>query len=325
MEKLKIGVIGTGHMGKNHVRIISEDQGRFDFVGIYDNRVDTAEQLAKQYNVKAFNSIDELLTKVDAVVVAVPSFLHKEIGIKVAEHNVNALIEKPLCISPKDADILTQLFNEKKLTLQVGHVERFNPVFRELKRIVKSDDVFYIETHRYSAFSNSGRITDTSVVEDLMIHDIDLVCNLFEPYKVKSINARGEKIKTDMIDFATCLLSFDNNKHAVINASRVAQNKERSIVVHTKNSLINADLLNKTLTISKNTDISVSEDNGNQYKQEGVMQKVFIPLYEPLKQELVAFYDSVINNTPVEVSGVAGTFAVKTCEEIIKKINSNKE
>ena len=168
MRRLKVGVIGTGKMGRNHVRNYAEEIGHFELIGVYDANFQQALKVARQYNTKAYEDLSELLGQVEAVSVVVPSSLHREVGTLVAEHNVHALIEKPLALTSEDARYLTDLFESKNLKLQVGHIERFNPVISELDKILDKKTVFYIEVHRYSPFSGSGRITDTSVVEDLM-------------------------------------------------------------------------------------------------------------------------------------------------------------
>ena len=133
MKALKIGVIGAGHMGSHHVRNLSEEK-RFDLVGIYDSNSEQARIVAEKYDVTAFETADDLLKNIEAVVIAVPSSLHKEVALKAAEYNVHALIEKPLATSSEDAEFISRTFEERNLLLAVGHIERFNPVFRELKK-----------------------------------------------------------------------------------------------------------------------------------------------------------------------------------------------
>lgn len=313
--KVKIGVIGVGHMGKNHVRNLAEEK-RFDFVGIYDANIEQAKNIASQYNVKYFETMEGLLSEVEAVVVAVPSSLHKDVALKVAEYNVNALVEKPLATTSADAKIIVEAFKEKNLKLAVGHIERFNPAFIELQKLINKEDVFYIEACRYSPFSGSGRITDTSVVEDLMIHDIDLVCALMAGKDVTSLHGRGESVKSGNTDFATCLLDFDGDSHAIVNASRVSQNKERSITVHTAGGCIHADLLTRSIEIYKSTNLTIDLNNDNSYKQDSVMQKVYVPIEEPLRAELVAFYNSVVNGAPIAVDGDVAVKAIEICEDV---------
>lgn len=319
-NKLKIGVIGTGHMGRNHVRNIVEERAYFDFVGIYDQNRDQAIKIAQQYDVKIFPTAESLLEQVEAVVIAVPSSLHKEIGLLAATHNVHALIEKPLSTTTAGAKELADAFERNNLKLAVGHIERFNPVMLELEKILDSSKIVYIEVHRYSPFSGSGRITDTSVVEDLMIHDVDLVCKLMSPFKVTDIRGNGERIRSNRTDFATCMLNFGENAHAVINASRVSQSKERSISIHTEDSFIYADLLSRALTITKNTNIVVDGSNDNTYMQDGLVQRIFVPSKEPLKSELLAFFNSVKNGVPVAADGATGIEAIRICDEVVNII-----
>lgn len=320
---LKVGVIGTGHMGTNHVRVLSSEK-KYDLVGVYDVDPEQAKNVAELYDTEAYESIEELLKAVEAVVIVVPSSLHKEIGLLAAEHGVHALIEKPLATNSEDAKILTEAFKSKGLKLQVGHIERFNAVVREMKKLLEGKDIFYIEAHRYSPFSGSGRISDVSVIEDLMIHDIDIVCDLMEPYEVIDIRGNGEKVRSQGIDFATCMLDFSSNAHAVINASRVSQNKERNIEVHTNDSIISADLLNKTLTITQNTEIIVEKNESETYKQDGIVQKIFVPIVEPLRAELQSFYDAIANDNKVLVDGNMALRAITICEKVAERASYDK-
>lgn len=318
MQTLKIGVIGTGNMGMNHVRNLSENK-RFELVGIYDNNDERAQYVALKYGVKKFDDIDNLLAQIDAVVIAVPSTLHTNIAIQVAQHDVHALIEKPLATNSIDAIKIVDAFNARNLKLAVGHIERFNPAFRELKRLVSDETIYYIESRRYSPFSGSGRITDTTVVEDLMIHDVDLVCSLMEEKKLTSVHGRGETVSSGQIDFATCLMDFEGKTHAIVNASRVSQDKERSITIHTADSCYYADLLTKSLKITKSTNISIDLKDNSSYRQDGVVQKVYIPIEEPLRAELVAFYEAIVNDVPIEADGDVGIRAIKICEEVASR------
>lgn len=318
MQQLRIGVIGTGHMGINHVRNLS-DEKRFDLVGVYDVNHEQAVSAAETYGTRAYETLDGLLDDVEAVVIAVPSSLHREIGLIAAEKGKHALIEKPLAPNSKDAEMLTKAFKDAGLKLQVGHIERFNAAVREAKKILKDKEIFYIEAHRYSAFNGSGRISDVSVIEDLMIHDIDIVCDLMEPREVVDIRGNGEIIRSKYTDFATCMLDFSSNAHAVINASRVSQDKERTIQVHTADSIVSVDLLTKTLTITQNTELIVGKDDAVKYKQDSVVQKVFVPIIEPLRAELQSFYEAVINNKKILVDGDIAIRAIKICEKTVER------
>ena len=324
MKALRIGVLGAGHMGNHHIRNLSEEK-RFDLVGIYDSNREQAKSVAEKYGITSFETAEELLRNIEAVVIAVPSSLHKEVAMKAAEYNVHALIEKPLATSSEDAEFISRTFEEKNLLLAVGHIERFNPVFRELKKLTDPGDVFYIEACRYSPYNVSGRITDTTVVEDLMIHDVDLVCALMEGIEITSLHGRGEAVLSGRTDFATCLMDFGGKCHAVVNASRVSQGRERSITVHKKDSCIRADLLAKTLEIYKSADLAVDSTENNSYKQDGIVKRVYVPIEEPLRAELVAFYNSVVDGKPVEVNGDVGIRAIKICEAVARRAEAGNQ
>lgn len=320
MEKLKVGVVGVGHMGQNHVRIFSEEQSHFDLIGIYDAFPAQAQKIAAQFETAAFPDIHELLEQVNAVVIAVPSSLHKEVGLLAAAHGVHALIEKPLALTSADAEELSQAFEERGLKLAVGHVERFNPVVTELSKILLHEQIIAIEARRYSSFD--GRITDASVVEDLMIHDVDLVCSLMEGHGIRRSAGFGQVVKSNRLDFVQGILEFDNGVQALVSASRVTEDKVRELCVHTRESFIRADLLSKTLRIYKNTNMLLENGRQNSYKQDSVVQKIFVPIVEPLRAELISFYDSVINDRPVLVDGLSATNTVALCEEIIRSTAS---
>lgn len=318
MRTLKVGVVGTGNMGRNHVRNLAAEK-KFELVGFYDVDKEQASETLQRYGTKAFESIEALLDEVEAVVIAVPSSLHKDVALMAAERGVHALVEKPLATTVQDAEIIRRAFEEKNLKLAVGHIERFNPVFRELKKLAETENIFYIEACRYSPYSSSGRITDTSVVEDLMIHDVDLVCSLMEGKKVTSLHGRGEPVSSERTDFATCIMDFGGKAHAVVNASRVSQNKVRTITVHTAEGCICADLLAKTLEIYKSTNMTIDLTRDNSCRQEGVVQKFYVPIEEPLRAELISFYESVVNDAPVVVNGEAGINAIKICEQVARR------
>lgn len=323
MHPLKIGVIGTGHMGQNHVRNLAAEK-KFDLVGVYDINISQAKTVAEKFGTAVFDDIDRLLDSIEAVVIAVPSSLHKEVALKAAAHGVHALVEKPLATNLADAETIADSFSKRKLKLSVGHIERFNPVFMELQKLIQGKKVFYIEACRYSPFSGSGRITDTSVVEDLMIHDIDLVCSLMNGRPVTSIHGRGETVLSGQTDFATCLLDWGGQAHAIINASRISQNKERVIKVHTSDCYFEADLLAKTLSIAQSTNITIDITKDTFYKQDSVIQKVYIPVEEPLKAELLSFYDAVVSDKPMVVTGEMGIEAIKICQVIAERAKKNQ-
>ena len=317
LDRLKIGVIGVGNMGRNHLRILSEETMRFDLVGIYDADKARAISLAERYGTKAFSDAEVLLTQVKAVIIAVPSSLHKEYGMLAASYGVSALIEKPLAITSRDAAELTEAFSTHLCKLAVGHVERFNPVIAVLKNVLRHEEIVCIEARRYSPFD--GRIKDANVIEDLMIHDVDLVCDLLDGHEITSVAGSGRIIKSERLDFAQSILQFDNSVQASVFVSRVTADKIREVDIHTRDSFIKADLLAKTLLICTNTNMVIDEGLESAYKQDSLTQRIFVPIVEPLRAELLSFHQAVTEDCKVVVDGNVATRVISVCEAIQEK------
>lgn len=313
-------MIGIGNMGRNHLRILAEETARFDLVGIFDKDMERATALAEYYETNAVSDATELLERTEAVVIAVPSSLHKEYGMLAASLGVSALIEKPLAITTHDAVELTDAFCKQSCKLAVGHIERFNPVITVLKNVLQHERIIAIETRRYGPFD--GRIQDANVVEDLMIHDVDLVCDLLNGHKVVALAGSGQAVKSGRLDFVQSILQFDHGVQASCFASRVTADKVREMHIHTRDSFIKADLLSKKLMIFRNTNMMIDEGHENSYRQEGLTEKIFVPIVEPLRAELLSFYQSVTEDHDVVVDGHAAIRAVSLCEAIQKECRS---
>ncbi|MCI9391672.1 MAG: Gfo/Idh/MocA family oxidoreductase [Oscillospiraceae bacterium] len=320
MQQLRIGVIGVGNMGRNHVRILSEEERCFHLAGVYDADGARAQKIAEQFGTTAFQEMEPLLQAVEAVVIAVPSSLHRAVGLLAAAHGVHALIEKPLAMSAGDAQALCRAFAASGKILTAGHVERFNPVYTELSKLLMHEQIIAIEARRYSPFD--GRIKDANVVEDLMIHDLDLVCHLMEGHAAVRQSAFGQAVHSRRLDFAHCALRFDNGVQASVSASRVTQGKIRELSVHTRGGFITADLLAKTLQVSRSTNMVIDEGQEHSYRQESVTEKIFVPMIEPLRAELIAFYDAVVNGRPVRVDGQTAARMIALCERITQQAES---
>lgn len=315
MNICKIGVLGVGSMGFNHVRILSSETTLFHLVGIYDPDGARAAKVAAQFSVKAFPTAQSLMAEVDAVVIAVPSSLHHDVAIEAASHGLHALVEKPLALTLKDGQKIAAAYADADRVLAVGHVERFNPVVRELVKLLRHEHILAIEARRYSPFN--GRITDADVVQDMMIHDIDLVCSVLLPGQNVTLQASGGFCHSSgRLDYVQALLSFDQGGVATLGASRITQNKVREIIVHTDTSYITADLLNRSLTVTQNTNFVVYEGQEHSYRQDSVTQRVFVPMQEPLREELCAFYHR-INGAEEQIAGaVDANRALDLCEQI---------
>lgn len=317
MKALRIGVIGAGSMGRNHVRILSEEKQHFDFAGFYDIDPVQAAQVQKQFHVTQYPSMQALMEDIEAVVIAVPSSLHYKIAIEAAHQKLHALVEKPLAITLPEAEQIANAFQIKNRKLAIGHVERFNPVVVELCKILQEECILALEIRRYSPFD--GRITDADVVQDLMIHDIDLACNVLLQKQPCSIHAAGLAVKSRRLDFVQGLLHFPNGVIANISASCVTENKIREIVIHTTQSYIAADLLTRSLTITRNTNLVLGKGYESNYRQDSITQKIFVPMIEPLRAELLSFYAWITGEDTTIADGEAACKAIAIGEKIAGK------
>lgn len=314
MEKLRIGVIGAGSMGRNHVRILSMEKGPFQFAGFYDANKARASEIAQQFGVYSFPSMEALMDQVDAVTIAVPSFKHREIALAAAQHGLHALVEKPLALTLADAEEINCAFTTACRILMVGHVERYNPVVTELCKLVRNEKITMLEVRRYSPYN--GRVNDADVVQDLMIHDIDLVCNVLVQAEPQGIYAVGESTVSGKLDLVQSLMQFDSGIVVDVGASRITQSKIREIVVHTDQSYILADLLNRSLSVMRNTNLVIDEGKESAYRQDSVIQRIFVPMVEPLHMELMDFIDCIMGAHEPMADGPAACRALRIAELI---------
>ena len=255
------------------------------------------------------------MEQVDAVTIAAPSSLHKGLALEAVRHGVHALVEKPLALTSEDAEEISRAFAEAGLTLAVGHVERYNPVVTELCKLVRHEKILALEVRRYSPYN--GRITDADVVQDLMVHDIDLVCNVLMGRKLVDMFSAGESVVSGKLDYVQSLMRFEDGTVASVGASRVTQSKVREIVVHTDHSYILADLLNRSLSLQRNTNLVIDEGKESAYRQDSVTQKIFVPMVEPLRMELIDFVDHVMSGTEPAANGSAACRIIRIAEIVI--------
>lgn len=292
MEKIRIGVIGVGNMGKNHVRLLSEMKEDFELCGVYDPEKERVKNTG--YTGKNFESEDELMSGVDAVVIAAPSFLHKSLVLKAAEYKLHVLVEKPLALDAGDAAEVCEKYKSlKNKILMVGHVERFNPVVQELEKILSNEEIIAVTLERCSPMDR--RINDTDVIYDLMIHDIDILLNAIVPdIRFEKLHAFGKTVYNEKnVDFVQGIFKFENKVQASVISSRTTEDKIRKINVHCKDAFVDCDLLHKIITISRRTHYRLDTGYNPVYKQENVIEKVFVPNVEPLRAELSCFFESI--------------------------------
>lgn len=239
MEQVKVGVIGAGVMGQRHCRVYSSLR-RAELVGICDSRFEVGYLIAQQYEVPFYEHIDDLLAHVDAVSVVTPTPFHFEIAMHCLARGIHVIIEKPITETVEQAEWLTQAAEDRNLVVQVGHIERFNPTYSELKNVLEEMTPLAINLRRLSPYQGSN--TDVDVIFDLMIHDLDLVLNLIQQEPI-SINAYGLTALSGKIDHAVAHLGFQSGPLVTVTASRVTEQKVRSIEVTAMEAYVEGDLL----------------------------------------------------------------------------------
>jgi predicted dehydrogenase len=314
MSKVKVGVIGVGNMGYNHVRVYNELFSDVELVGIFDVDQHRAKEVAEKFSTLSIGSIEELLKHVQAVSIVTPTSMHLEHGLIAAAANVNALIEKPIAASFADGKRLADEFHDRGLLLQIGHIERYNPAVVELKKILETEKILAISFKR---LSSDRRIYDTDIVHDLMIHDIDLM-NWLINAPTERIHAEGiiNILGKNSIDYAESLIKFENGVVASLLSSRITEDKIRTVDVHTDSSYIQVDCVNRSIQISRKTNYRLDIGHDITYRQENIIEKVIVPQYEPLKVELLDFVRSVKAGSKSPVSGFEGLEAVRIADEI---------
>lgn len=300
-DPIRVGVIGVGNMGQHHTRVLSRFKD-VELVGVSDVNVERGLDTAGKYRVRFFEDYQELLKHVDAVCVAVPTRLHHTVGMACLQAGVHVLIEKPIAASIAEAESLVNAAAAANCILQVGHIERFNPAFQELHKVLKTEELLALEARRMSPYSQ--RANDVSVVLDLMIHDIDLLLELAGS-TVSTLTASGSRAShSGYLDYVTATLGFSNGIVATLTSSKVTHRKIRSITAHCKNSLTDADFLNNEILIHRQTTADCSTDYGQVlYRQDGLIEKVYTSNIEPLHAELEHFVNCVRGGEKPSVGG----------------------
>ncbi len=308
-EPLRVGVIGVGNMGQHHTRVLSLLKD-VELVGVSDINVERGLDTASKYRVRFFEDYHDLLDRVEAVCIAVPTRLHHTVGMTALKAGVHVLIEKPIAASIAEAESLVNAAADCQCILQVGHIERFNPAFQELSKVLKTEEVLALEAHRMSPYSD--RANDVSVVLDLMIHDIDLLLELANS-KVVKLTASGSRAShSGQLDYVTATLGFANGIVATLTASKVTHRKIRRISAHCKNSLTEADFLNNEILIHRQTTANYKTDYGQVlYCQDGLIEKVKTSNIEPLHAELEHFVQCVRGGMAPSVGGMQALKALR--------------
>lgn len=311
MKQVKVAVVGVGHLGQHHARIYAE-LNNVNLVGVVDLDVNRAKQIAEQYHTKAYPTIKHLFEQknVDAVSIVVPTSAHFQIAQYILKTGIHCLVEKPITASLDEATELVRLANQKKLILQVGHVERFNVAVRELSKLLKQPR--FIESHRLAPFD--PRVKDVGVVLDLMIHDLDIILTVVKS-QIVAIEAVGVAVLTHHEDIANAHIKFDNGCIANVTASRVSPDKMRKIRIFQSDAYFSLDYALPELEVYRKV---VRES-----KPQIEYQKVNVEKQEPLKLELQSFLSCVRAGRKPIVSGEHGRDALELALEITRLIHES--
>ncbi len=322
---INIGVIGAGHLGKIHIKLLKEIE-EANLIGFYDIDKENAQEVVHKFGIKSYSSLEELILDSDALDIVTPTTTHFDIAKLALKHLKHIFIEKPITASVKEARELLNLSYEAGVKVQVGHVERFNPAFLAIKSYL--DTPMFIEIHRLAQYNPRG--TDVSVVYDLMIHDIDIVLKVISS-KIKKISPVGVNVLSDSIDIANARIEFHNGAVANLTASRISLKKMRKMRVFQNNAYISADFLEKKVEIVKMKPVEKEDNPFGIYidtpkgKKQIYYMHPDITENNAIKDELSEFCKSIINETTPPVTIEEGFMALQVAEEIDEKIRNSLE
>ena len=317
-HKLRVGVIGAGRMGERHCRVYST-MGEVEFAGLSDAAQSRGAATAARYGVPFHSDYRSLLDTVDAVSIATPTPSHFSIASECLELGIHTLVEKPLAGTIEEARELVKVAGRSGAVLQVGHIERFNPAYLELQSIVEGLDVVALNARRLSPFDTSN--IDVDVVLDLMIHDADLALALAGK-EVGVLHAQGLSARTGITDYAVASVGFVGGPMATLTASRITEQKVRLLEVTALGAYVEADLLNKNVSIYRRTvpEYLTNHHRPLRYRQENLVERIYIPTAEPLMLELQDFVRCAREGAAPRVSGEAGLRALELAMRIREQV-----
>lgn len=326
MTTNRVGVIGVGLMGERHCRVYNSLRS-IDFAGVYDVDEKRGQEVAEKYETKYFGSVSDLLNEVDAVTIATPTPYHFDLAMRAFEKGIHTLIEKPMALTTEQAKTLVDTAHRENIIVQVGHIERFNPAFIELKNVGSAMSIVAITIRRLNSFDASN--TDVDVIFDLMIHDIDLLLNLVDQ-PVESLTAYGRSTHNGAIDHAVANFCFKDGPIATITASRITQQKVRAVEITAPDAYVEGDLMNKNLVIHRRivgdfVGQNTYNRSGTKYRQESLIERIHVPIHEPLMLQLQHFIDCVREKRTPDVSAEDGLNAMYYAESISRMIRATSQ
>ena len=316
-NKLKVGVLGAGHLGKIHLRLLNQSE-RYELVGFYDPNQEQAQKVVAEFGYTYFDTIDKLIAAVEVVDIVTPTLSHYECAMKAIAAKRHIFIEKPITNTVEEAEEIYRLLEANHLKGQVGHVERFNPAFVAAKPAIKNP--MFIEVHRLAEFNPRG--TDVSVVLDLMIHDIDVLLSVVHS-PVKQVEASGVAVISKSPDITNARIEFENGCVANLTASRISMKNMRKSRFFQRDAYISVDFLEKKVEVIHMKD---APENPGEYDMilqnaEGDRKQIYFEHPEVLPSnailnELETFADAIEHNTTPVVTFQQGTEALRLAKQI---------
>ena len=323
-KKLKAGVLGAGHLGKIHLRLLFQSE-KYDLVGFYDENQTVRDTVAKENGFKAFDSATELMDAVEVVDIVTPTLFHHKLAKQAIKKGKHIFIEKPITQTVAQAEELITLADKYGVLGQVGHVERFNPAFLAVKN--KIDESMFIETHRLAEFNPRG--TDVPVVLDLMIHDIDTVLSVVGS-RAKNISASGVSVISETPDIANARIEFENGCVANLTASRISLKNMRKARFFQKDAYISIDYFDKKVEVVKMHDAPehVGDFDMILENAQGKKKRIFfdnpkVPEVNAILMELECFADAIVDNTPIIVPLTQGRNALDIALQITALVENS--
>lgn len=319
---LKIGVFGTGHLGKFHLNNWKEITG-VELVGFYDPNNQIAAEVTSQYGIPRFEDPVALLQAIDAADIVAPTNFHFELCQLAIRNGKHVFVEKPLANTMEEARELVKLVKESNIKMQVGHVERFNPAY--LATSTLDLNPMFIEVHRLAQFNPRG--TEVSVILDLMIHDIDIILHMVKS-EVKNISSSGVAVMTDTPDIANVRIEFNNGCVANLTSSRISMKKMRKMRLFQKDAYVGIDFLNKKTEVirlkgDKDENVFEFDIETPKGKKTVAVANPSVPEVNAIKKELEEFRDAILANSRTVVSEVDGFRAMEVAHQILHKIRYN--
>jgi predicted dehydrogenase len=320
---LKIGVVGAGHLGKIHIRLLLELVDEFELIGFFDPNDEIAKEVIEKFGLKRFETIEALMVHVDCVDIVTPTFAHFETASFALKNSKHVFIEKPITETTEEAKTLILLAREANVKVQVGHVERFNPAFQAA--LPYFNKPLFIETHRLAQFNPRG--TDVPVVLDLMIHDLDIILSVVKS-GIKRISASGVAVVSDTHDITNARIEFDNGCVANLTASRISMKNMRKSRFFQKDAYISVDFLTKELEVVRMEDVEgdpnpldiVFDLGPGKPTKKIYFDKPELEELNAIKEELRTFHEAIVKDETPIVSIEDGYNALDVAQRILEKL-----